>query len=83
MYVHLQYLKRLFTVYNYSISPIFTTTIHGNPVMHLGNHRFNKYHRSKEPRTRWVCTKKKSGCKIGIITDNGVIIKVTNQHNHY
>ncbi|PZC76985.1 hypothetical protein B5X24_HaOG203936 [Helicoverpa armigera] len=85
-------------IYTFLFSePIYSTSIRGNPVIILvvysvsrcgnpvllvGEYRFNKYHRSKEPKVHWACVKASAGCRARITTLNGSIIKINNVHEH-
>lgn len=64
------------------IEAAFETSRCGKPVLIVGEHRFNKYCRSKGTRARWLCSKKTYGCKASVLTINDAIVSINNAHNH-
>lgn len=62
---------------------VFTQTRFGNPVILIGNYRFNKSSNCKGPKVRWICTKVHKGCKSTVTTFDNAILKVNHDHNHW
>ncbi|CAH0399083.1 unnamed protein product [Chilo suppressalis] len=65
-----------------NLEPAFGKTKSGNPVLFLGEHRFNRVTACKGPSIRWTCVKKPKGCRVTVRTVDNVIIVQHNIHNH-
>ncbi|CAK1579174.1 unnamed protein product [Parnassius mnemosyne] len=62
---------------------IFLTSRRGKPVIQIGEHRYNKYSRSKGAKAIWVCVKwSTKACRASITTIDDTIIKTNNYHTH-
>jgi hypothetical protein len=66
-----------------SLAVIFTKSRFGNPVLQIGNKRFNKHSRCRDKfKARWICTRTGSGCRATVTTIDDVIISINGIHNH-
>lgn len=74
-----------------STGAFYTISRYGRPAIEYQNHRYNLYvpHYSRvrglvdNVRKKWRCVKwGTSNCRAGILTIDGIIVKVTNTHNH-
>lgn len=70
--------QRIFVV------PVFTTSKYGTPIIQWNGYRYNKYPtKSIGPKNRWICTSQGSKrCKALLVTINGEVVQVRNDHNH-
>lgn len=65
------------------VTPVFTTSQRGKPVMLLGRYRYNMKPKTVDnPRTRWVCVKIGEGCRATITTYYEEIISIQHAHTH-
>ncbi|KAI8421069.1 hypothetical protein MSG28_008191 [Choristoneura fumiferana] len=59
------------------LNPVFAQSQRGNPVIMIGQYRFNRVNKYGS-RTRWVCVKAKAGCRASLHTmDNAIVRKHT------
>lgn len=69
-------------VYCLFSGPVFSVSRRGNPVIILGEYRYNKWVGSRGSRSRWICVKVKGlKCPATLITIDDIIVKHT-PHNH-
>ncbi|GBP31450.1 hypothetical protein EVAR_17939_1 [Eumeta japonica] len=54
----------------------------GNLHVIFGGHKFNRHSSSNALRTRWICSRFRSGCRATIVMWENVIVKILNHHNH-
>ncbi|XP_041968261.1 protein tramtrack, beta isoform-like isoform X7 [Aricia agestis] len=64
------------------LEPIMTTSRSGNPIIQIGSYRYYRWSGCMGPRARWICTKVKAGCPAVLITVDGIITVIKNQHTH-
>ncbi|KAI5646772.1 FLYWCH zinc finger domain-containing protein [Phthorimaea operculella] len=69
-----------FTRCNLELRPVFSMSLRGNPVIIIGQHRFNRVKRRGD-RSRWVCVKAKAGCRAALTTMHNTIVRVTRMHD--
>ncbi|KAI5646762.1 FLYWCH zinc finger domain-containing protein [Phthorimaea operculella] len=66
-------------------TPVFTTSIYGNPIIQIGKYKFglhNDKRRTDPLKKRWSCNLRCNGCKAYIVTHENEIITYRNEHNH-
>ncbi|KAJ2947365.1 hypothetical protein O0L34_g17119 [Tuta absoluta] len=62
------------------MNPVFSTSQRGNPVIMIGQYRYNRRN-TQGSRTRWVCVKYKFGCKASLYTINGAVVRLLGEHD--
>ncbi|CAG4945876.1 unnamed protein product [Colias eurytheme] len=62
------------------LNPVFAQSQRGNPVIMIGQFRFNRVNKYGS-RTRWVCVKAKAGCRASLHTMDNAIVRVWGFHD--
>lgn len=62
------------------LNPVFAQSQRGNPVIMIGQYRFNRVNKYGS-RTRWVCVKAKAGCRASLHTMDNAIVRVWGFHD--
>ncbi|KAI5646775.1 FLYWCH zinc finger domain-containing protein [Phthorimaea operculella] len=62
------------------LSAVFAKSQRGNPVIMIGQYRFNRVNKHGV-RTRWVCVKAKAGCRASLHTIDNAIVRVWGMHD--
>ncbi|KOB72352.1 Uncharacterized protein OBRU01_12725, partial [Operophtera brumata] len=62
------------------LNPVFAKSQRGNPVIMIGQYRFNRVNKYGS-RTRWVCVKAKAGCRASLHTMDNAIVRVWGFHD--
>ncbi|GBP31458.1 hypothetical protein EVAR_17948_1 [Eumeta japonica] len=62
------------------LKPVFAQSQRGNPVIMIGQYRFNRVNKYGS-RTRWVCVKAKAGCRASLHTMDNAIVRVWGFHD--
>lgn len=62
-------------------------SLRGNPVLNVGKYRYHRqrYSRFKKDgaEEQWLCEKwTKGGCRASVVTQNQMVIRAKNEHNH-